>query len=92
MRKKIENIIRKSINRDGVFDVFEPERKEFGHYATNVALRLAKTARKDPQKLAYDIVSKIREHERGHFFEKIEVVPPGFINFWMNRPVSFQTP
>ncbi|MDP3762651.1 MAG: arginine--tRNA ligase, partial [bacterium] len=84
MKEKIEAVIRKSAGEHAPFDVFEPERKEFGHYSTNVALRLAKHLRKDPIKLAYDFVSKIREHEPKNFFEKIEVVPPGFINFWIS--------
>ena len=67
-----------------IFDVFVPERESFGHYSTNVALRLAKSERRDPLKLAQEFVTKIRKNSPAGFFEKIETVPPGFINFWLS--------
>jgi len=50
---------------------------QFGDYATNAALILAKEARLKPFDLALELSSKLGAPE----FEKVEAVAPGFINF-----------
>jgi arginyl-tRNA synthetase len=58
-----------------------PRRPEFGDFATNLALTLAKTARRPPQDLATDLVAEItqRAPELTRVFSHIEPVA-GFIN------------
>lgn len=53
--------------------------KVHGDYATNIAMQLARTLRQNPLAIAEQIVSKMDQT----LFEKIEVVRPGFINFFM---------
>ncbi|MBV8498903.1 MAG: arginine--tRNA ligase [Candidatus Eremiobacteraeota bacterium] len=58
-----------------------PRRPEFGDFSTNVALTLAKTARRAPQDLAIDLIdeAKQRAPELDRLFSTIEPVA-GFIN------------
>ncbi len=50
---------------------------EFGDYATNIALQLAKPLGKSPRDIAEAIAKKLQQNS---FFEKVEVAGPGFIN------------
>ncbi len=61
-----------------------PEQKTHGDYATNVALEIAKIAKKNPIEIAGLIESGIQK-QKSELFEKIEVVKPGFINFFLSR-------
>lgn len=83
MREEIEQIL----NSAGIkgAEVFVPEKEEFGHYSTNVAMRLAKELKKPPMELAKDFAEKTKKADTGGFFEKIDVAPPGFINFWISK-------
>ncbi len=58
-----------------------PRRPEFGDFSTNVALTLAKAARRAPQELAVDLVAETtrRAPELERHFSRIEPVA-GFIN------------
>ena len=62
-----------------------PERDEFGHYSTNVAMRLAKEAKKAPLVLAEEFVAKLQADDADGVFSKIEAVKPGFINLWVSE-------
>ncbi|MDZ7611361.1 MAG: arginine--tRNA ligase [Candidatus Moranbacteria bacterium] len=57
----------------------------FGDYSTNVALSLAKTAKKSPLETAEDLAEQIRKSEKSGYFEKIEAASPGFINFHLSE-------
>ncbi len=50
-----------------------------GDYACNLALMLAKTARRKPLDIAAELAARLPESPR---VEKVEVAPPGFINFF----------
>jgi arginyl-tRNA synthetase len=50
---------------------------QFGDYATNVALQLAKPLGKNPRDIAEEIAAKLRENED---FTDVTVAGPGFIN------------
>lgn len=50
---------------------------QFGDYATNVALQLAKPLGKSPRDIAQQLADKLTETGE---FEKVEVAGPGFIN------------
>lgn len=56
---------------------------EFGHYSTNLALRLAKERCRSPMTVAEEIAEKIRRVAAQRFIQNIRVAPPGFINFWL---------
>jgi arginyl-tRNA synthetase len=52
-----------------------------GHFATNIAMRLAKPAGKKPRELAATIVEKLPPSDQ---IEKVEIAGPGFINFHLS--------
>ncbi len=56
-----------------------------GHFASNLAMRLAKPARRSPRDLAAAIVEQIAETDQ---LEKVEIAGPGFINFYLS-PAAF---
>lgn len=59
----------------------KPKDKSHGDFATNIAMQLARIAKKAPRQIADDIVAKINEEEAS--IEKVEIAGPGFINFFM---------
>ncbi|MBU2564541.1 arginine--tRNA ligase [Patescibacteria group bacterium] len=77
IRRQIKEIINKAIKSKIDFVVEAPQEKSFGDYATNVAMLLAK--KKSPIEVAGEIKLKIKTD----LFEKIEIVKPGFINFFL---------
>jgi len=60
--------------------------KSHGDFACNVAMVLAKTARRKPRDLADAVVDKLPESDQ---VEKVEIAGPGFINFFMSE-AAFQ--
>ncbi|HVO28662.1 MAG TPA: arginine--tRNA ligase [Candidatus Paceibacterota bacterium] len=62
-----------------------PEVPEFGHYATNIAMRLAAARGKKPLALAGELAAAIAKNAPAGFFGKVEAAPPGFINFWLSK-------
>lgn len=57
-----------------------------GDYATNIALRLAKPARRNPRQLAQAILDALPSSE---LIAKVEIAGPGFINFHLS-PRAYQ--
>ena len=51
-----------------------------GDFASNVAMRLAKPARKNPRELAAAIIEQLPDSDQ---IEKVEIAGPGFINFYL---------
>ena len=63
----------------GVDPEMRPATKpQFGHFQSNVALRLAKEQKRPPREVAADIVSKL---DISDLCEPLEIAGPGFINF-----------
>lgn len=64
------------------FVVEWPKQKDFGDYACNVAMVLAKELKKSPMEIAGEIMEKIKV-EKGNedLFKNISIANPGFINF-----------
>ncbi|HHL45020.1 MAG TPA: arginine--tRNA ligase [Gammaproteobacteria bacterium] len=58
-----------------------------GDFACNIALVLAKAARRKPRELAEDLVKALPASE---LVEKVEIAGPGFINFFMTA-AAFQS-
>lgn len=56
-----------------------------GDFATNVAMRLAKPARKNPREIATNIVAALADDPS---INKVEIAGPGFINFSLS-PAAF---
>ncbi|SFQ02663.1 arginine--tRNA ligase [Salibacterium halotolerans] len=60
-----------------------PKDKEHGDFATNLAMQLAKTAKKAPRLIAEDITNAIDTSKAS--VEKMEIAGPGFINFFLDQ-------
>jgi arginyl-tRNA synthetase len=61
----------------------QPKDKAHGDYATNIAMQLARVAKKAPRAIAEDL-QKHFNYENAPV-EKIEIAGPGFINFFMKN-------
>jgi arginyl-tRNA synthetase len=59
-----------------------PRNPEHGDYATNVALRLAKTAGRPPREVAEVLADALRSHEG---IAAVEVAGPGFLNITLAK-------
>ncbi|HJE52335.1 MAG TPA: arginine--tRNA ligase [Tessaracoccus flavescens] len=69
----------------GVDPEMRPATKpQFGHFQSNVALRLAKQEGRPPREVAADIVEKL---DVADLCEPLEIAGPGFINFRMRSDV-----
>ncbi|MBT2756573.1 arginine--tRNA ligase [Mesobacillus foraminis] len=60
-----------------------PKEKAHGDYSTNMAMQLARVAKKAPRKIAEELVEHFDKSKAS--IEKIEIAGPGFINFYMNN-------
>jgi arginyl-tRNA synthetase len=58
-----------------------PASAEHGDYATNVALRLARTERRPPRELAEELAGRAAGLAA---VERAEVAGPGFVNLWLS--------
>ncbi|GIO26821.1 arginine--tRNA ligase [Ornithinibacillus bavariensis] len=61
----------------------KPKDKAHGDFATNIAMQLARIAKKAPRQIAEDIVNNLNQDAAS--IEKIEIAGPGFINFFMKN-------
>ncbi|PLT31661.1 arginine--tRNA ligase [Peribacillus deserti] len=60
-----------------------PKEKAHGDYSTNMAMQLARVAKKAPRVIAETIIEHFDASKAN--IEKIEIAGPGFINFHMNN-------
>ncbi|UOQ94991.1 arginine--tRNA ligase [Halobacillus shinanisalinarum] len=61
----------------------QPKDKSNGDYATNMAMQLARVAKKNPRQIAAELVEQFDRSKAS--IEKIEIAGPGFINFYMDN-------
>ncbi|MFN4212381.1 MAG: arginine--tRNA ligase [Microgenomates group bacterium] len=80
--KNLKFALKKSGVKDFPIKLEHPANQNFGDYATSLAIQLAKKLKKSPLVIAQDIVKNIPKNE---IIEKIEVINPGFINFWLSK-------
>jgi arginyl-tRNA synthetase len=94
IREQIEQILAKIVPEGTPIEISIPEKDIFGHYATNVAMRMAKglatddsrqATKKNPMQVAEEFKVATEKLAPKGFFEKVEVAPPGFINFWLTK-------
>jgi arginyl-tRNA synthetase len=58
-----------------------------GDFATNLAMTLARPARKKPRDIAEAIIARLPVSD---LIEKVEIAGPGFINFYINQQAQFR--
>ncbi|OYX41507.1 arginine--tRNA ligase [Candidatus Saccharibacteria bacterium 32-49-12] len=76
MQRQIEQIISSRFGVETGVVLTRPE-PQFGDFATNVALQLAKPLGKNPRQIAEEIAESLRESGE---FSEVSVAGPGFIN------------
>jgi arginyl-tRNA synthetase len=76
MEAKISQLINELFNVDARVVLSRPD-PQFGDYATNVAMQLAKPLGRNPREIAEELAAKLRE--TGDFSE-VSIAGPGFIN------------
>lgn len=60
-----------------------PKDKQHGDFASNIAMQLARIAKKAPKQIAEDIVEHLDQSAASVL--KVEIAGPGFINFFMKN-------
>lgn len=60
-----------------------PKDKTHGDFSTNMAMQLARVAKKAPRAIAEDLIANFEKEKAS--IEKIEIAGPGFINFYMDN-------
>lgn len=76
MEEKIAQIIKTAFNVDADVAVTRPD-PQFGDFATNVALQLAKSLQKAPREIAETLADSLRQTGD---YDEVTVAGPGFIN------------
>jgi len=84
IRDTIVQLIREAAHDGVAADLTVPEFEKLGHYATNVALRLAKTRGVAPMTLAEEIAAAVQKNAPAGFFENVAAAAPGFVTFESN--------
>lgn len=100
MKEEIKKLIQKAAeelkNRENWSDFVMPEIEveypkveAFGDYSSNIAMVLGKVLKKNPMEVAEGIVRLLNDHivekEGNNFFEKIEAVRSGYLNFYLSQ-------
>ncbi|MEK6456029.1 arginine--tRNA ligase [Caldifermentibacillus hisashii] len=61
----------------------KPKEKAHGDYSTNIAMQLARIAKKAPRQIAEEIIHHVNMENVS--VKKIDIAGPGFINFFMDK-------
>ena len=98
MREQLVELIRKALKQVGgpgdresletvpvLFSI--PKNAQYGDYATNVAMGLARVLKRSPLQIAEELVRQIPSNLT--WLERVEVAKPGFINFYL-KDQAFQ--
>lgn len=82
VQQTLENALRKL--HDGFVEVSieKPKVEEHGDFSCSIALKLAKPLKTNPMNLAQQIAGEITPDD---VIEKVDVIAPGFINFWLTK-------
>ncbi|MDD4662164.1 MAG: arginine--tRNA ligase [Candidatus Pacebacteria bacterium] len=88
IRNEVQKIAKISLKKEGFegfdFQVLKSKEKAHGDYSLSVALEIGKKEKVNPMEVAEKIKQRL-EKEGKKFFEKVEVLPPGFINIFLNH-------
>lgn len=81
MNETISQAVKKLFNQDLEVEVSRPD-PQFGDFASNVALQLAKPLGRNPREIAEDLAAELR---LAGDFSEVTVAGPGFINIRLNN-------
>ncbi len=92
LKEKITSAIFKAVKEHGVsvdqIVLDHPEVESFGDYSCNIAMRLSKQLKKNPIEIANtvkDSLYRLQTTDYRLIIDKVDVVKPGFINFWIKK-------
>lgn len=94
-RQEVTKLLEKTIKelqKEEIFSKFnipqiqveKPKEEIHGDYATNIAMQIAKLIKQEPIEIA-ELISQKLKLKSQKLFERVEVVKPGFINFWISQ-------
>ena len=88
LQAKIESLLARALEGAGwpadiAYKVTLSPRKEYGDFATNLAVAGARQLKRNPLELAAELAGRLKALDGGELTEKIEIVKPGFINFFL---------
>jgi len=86
IKSLVEDSIKKTYKKDFTVQVLKPKDKAHGDFAVSVALEIGKEMKINPMDVALDIKKNIKSE----LFKKIEIVSPGFINFFVSEKIIKQ--
>ncbi len=86
---KLINLIKEALSikfnlndKDNLIMIETPKDKKFGDYSTNIAMRLSKELHDNP----FNIANSLKEElEKDELIKKVDVIKPGFINFFIKE-------
>lgn len=85
VKDKLIGQLRSALEAVGIheekIDLEHPANEQFGDYSSSIALKTAKTLKKNPMEVAEEIVKNFPKND---LIEKVEVMKPGFVNFWIS--------
>jgi len=79
--KNLESTLNKLNIKDVTATLEKPANSDFGDYSTSLPLKLTKQLKKNPLIIAEEIVKNL---PKNYNIKKVEIVKPGFINFWIS--------
>jgi len=88
LQAKIEALLVRALEGAGwpagiAYKVTPSPRKEYGDFAANAAVAGARQLKRNPLELAAELAERLKQLDAGELTDKIEVVKPGFINFFI---------
>lgn len=88
VKKAVDTLINEgvlAVNKDEIPPIIVevPKDESFGDFSINIAMQLARVAKKNPREIAAEIVSKIDTD--GTYIDKVDIAGAGFINFTLNN-------
>lgn len=87
MNEQLERTIKQLFDVDTEVKLTRPD-SQFGDYATNVAMQLAKTLGQNPRDIAGKIAEELQKNED---FSEVTVAGPGFINIRLSDPALIRS-
>jgi len=88
IKSQINQVLKKKyrFGSDLQFQIEYPPAPNLGDYSSNLAMVLAKKLKKSPMEIGKEVASElISEPVNQKMFTKIEVVKPGFVNFYLSE-------
>lgn len=86
LKEHIAQQVQEALQKIGISEsraeIDTPANSQFGDYTSTIAMQLAKELKKNPFEIAESIAKNILPDE---VIEKVEVLRPGFVNFWIKQ-------